>query len=92
MLKFRIKIIEGVLSAKDSTLVKKTILKIIHQKIKKGMTVKRVLQLIPSLEYDMLFQMRLNHTPQEIENIKKALRVFREGLGLNQKNITVGIS
>lgn len=84
MLKLRIKIIKCVLTSRNSTSVKKEILKVIHQKIEKGYSAKRISQLIPSLEYDMLFQMRFNHSPQELDNIKKALRLFREGFELKQ--------
>ena len=80
MLKFRIKIIECVINSQKPALVEKAILDVIQQKIKKGISAKRIMQIIPSLESDMLFHLRLKHTEKELNNIKEELKLFREGI------------
>lgn len=83
MLKFRIKIIECVMSSVKPAMVEKLILEVIQQKIQKGISAKRILQTISVLESDMLFQIRLNHTAKEINNIKEALRIIKAGINVN---------
>lgn len=64
-------------------MVEKAILKVIKQKMENGISAKRIIQTIPNLEWDMIFQARLKHTENELININEALRLFREGVNLN---------
>ncbi len=83
MLKFRIKIIECIISSEKPAMVEKAILDIIKLKMENGISAKRIIQTIPNLEWDMLYQARLKHSEKELNNIKEALRIFREGINLN---------
>lgn len=80
MLQFRIKILERVMGAESPDLVESTLFETIQQHIRAGASAKRITQVIPVLESDMLFQLRLDHSVQELANIKEALRVFRQGI------------
>jgi hypothetical protein len=71
------------MNAEKPTMVEKAILDVIQQKMDNGISAKRIIQTIPNLEWDMLFQARLEHTTKELNNIKEALRLFREGVNLN---------
>lgn len=82
MLQFRLKIIECVMCSESRDSVKKMMLEVMQGEIQKGISAKRIMQAIPVLEFDMLFQMRLEHTEKESDNIKEALRVFRQGIHL----------
>ncbi len=83
MLKFHIKIIECIISSEKPAMVEKAILKVIKQKMENGISAKRIIQTIPNLEWDMIFQARLKHTENELNNINEALGLFREGVNLN---------
>ncbi len=83
MLRFRIKITECIINAERPDMVEKAILDVIQRKMENGISAKRIIQTIPNLEWDMLFQARLQHTEKEFNNIKEALKLFREGISLN---------
>lgn len=83
MIKFRVKIIECIINAERPSMVEGAILLVIQQKLENGISAKRIIQTIPSLEWDMIFHARLKHTEKELNNIKEALRLFREGINLN---------
>lgn len=83
MLRFRIKITECVMNAEKPAMVEKAILEVVQRKMENGISAKRIIQTIPNLEWDMLFQARLKHTAKELNNIKEALRLFRQGINLN---------
>ena len=80
MLQFRIKILERVMGAESPDQIESTLFQTIQQYIRAGASAKRIMQVIPVLESDMLFQLRLDHSAQELANIKEALRVFRQGI------------
>lgn len=83
MLRFRMKIIEGILSSADSISVEKVIYDVIQEKIENGISTKRIMHTIPSLEFDILFQIRLKRNQRELKNLIEALRILKEGIQLN---------
>jgi hypothetical protein len=77
------KIVEGVLTCSDSASVEKVIYEIMQEKINDGISLKRIMYTIPTLESDMRFHIRLKRNQQELKNLIEALRVFREGILIN---------
>lgn len=71
------------MNAEKPAMVEKAILEVVQRKMENGISAKRIIQTIPNLEWDMLFQARLKHTAKELNNIKEALRLFRQGINLN---------
>jgi hypothetical protein len=85
MLKFRIKLIECVLCSANSMAVEKAILEVVQQEIKKGISKKKIAKIISFLENDMIYEVRLEHTSQELNNIKEALKVLQKSIHINHK-------
>ena len=83
MLKFRMEIINGILNSSDYTLVEKVIYEIIKQKTENGISLKRIKHALPSLESDVLFQIRLKRNQKELKNLIEALRILREGITID---------
>jgi len=80
MLQFRIKILEAVMGSDSPDRVEKILFETMQQYMQEGVPAKRIRQAMPVLESDMLFQLRLDHSPKELANIKEALRLFRKGI------------
>lgn len=83
MLKLRMKIIEGVLGSADADSVERAILEVIQQRIDSGISIKRIMYTIPSLEFDILFQIRVKQKPDELKKLIEALRIFKDGIIIN---------
>lgn len=69
----------------NSVAVKKAIIEAVQQEIKSGISVKKIEKIISFLENDMLYELRLNHTQQELDNIKEALKILRKDIPINRK-------
>lgn len=72
MLRFRMKVTERIMTTESPGMVEKAILDVTQSKMETGISAKRIIQTMPNLECDMIFQSRLQHTEKEFNNIKEA--------------------
>jgi hypothetical protein len=85
LFKFRIKILESVISSSNANLVENIVYDTIQQKIQMGIPINIILQIIPILEFDLYFHKHIAASEKELNNVRAALTFLnKETVALNQ--------
>lgn len=75
MLKHRVKVIEGILSADDPSLIKCILTNILHDYTAVECPVQ-----MQSIKSDVIFQMKLRNCHKEIRNLSEAIKLIQDGI------------
>lgn len=82
MLQFRIKILETILSAPNTTQVEYGIQETIDELLDSDYSNKRYMQYMKAVKSDIFFQMRLKQSRREFNNLTQALKIIQEGINV----------
>lgn len=83
LFKFRIKILESVISSSNAIYVENIVREAIQQKIQNGIPINTILQIIPILEFDLYFHKHVASSEKELNNVRAALTF------LNKKTVVI---
>lgn len=73
LFKFRIKILQSIISSSNSALVETIVSDAMQQKIQTGIPINTILQIIPILEFDLYFHKHVASSEKELNNVRAAL-------------------